>query len=1173
MGKKEKLFELFPPVSTKEWMQKIIADLKGADFKTKMVWKTREGLEVMPFYRHEDIENLKYIDSFPGEFPFLRGKKSSNNNWRIRQNIIVTDYNAANRKAQELISKGVDSLGFIIADPESVSQENFNILLKDIAREAVELNFLSNGKAKEIVGYLISYLNRNGVDLQNIKGAIEADPLSRLMINGTLCIPVPDGFDYLAAVAGLTSALPRFRAIHLNASGFGNAGADIVQELAFGISMGAEYMVQLTGRGIKADDAASKIRFSFSIGSDYFSEISKIRAARVLWSAVISRFNPGYRSSAAMEIHCTTSEWNKTSHNLHSNMLRTQAEAMAAILGGADSLTVEPFDAVIRQPDEFSERIARNQQLILKEESYFGKVVDPSGGSYYIENLTHLIADNAWKLFLEIEEYGGFLASLKKGFIQKKIKESAAKCKTNISGKKIIFPETIQDPVNDEKIQPETWQRPEFSYSDAGNLTQRKKVFHNREQSNNNDHSWLTAEGIPVKNIFFSKDIEGMEHRDYAAGIPPFLRGPYSGMYVLQPWTIRQYAGFSTAEDTNAFFRRNLAAGQKGLSVAFDLATHRGYDSDHSRVVGDIGKAGVAVDSVLDMKILFDQIPLDKMSVSMTMNGAVLPIMAFYIVTALEQGAKPEELTGTIQNDILKEFMVRNTYIYPPEFSMKITSDILAYVTARMPKFNPISVSGYHMQEAGASCDIELGYTLADGLEYLRAGIKAGLDIDSFAPRISFFWGIGMNHFMEIAKLRAARMLWAKIVKGFSPKNPKSMALRTHCQTSGWSLTEQDPYNNVGRTCIEAIAAVFGHTQSLHTNALDEAIALPTDFSAGIARDTQLFLQRETNVCRAIDPWAGSYYVETLTHNIAIKAWEHIMEIERLGGMVKAIESGFPKMRIEEAAARAQARIDSGVQVIVGTNRYRLEKETPIEILEVDNTLVRDSQIKRLARMRAERNETECEAALDAITECVRTGEGNLLELAVEAASKRASLGEISYACEKIVGRYKAVIHTTSGVYSSEYKSDKDFEEAKALVARFAGKEGRQPRIMIAKMGQDGHDRGAKVVSTGYADIGFDVDIGPLFQTPAEAAKHAVENDVHVLGISSLAGGHKTLIPQVISELKLLGREDILVIAGGVIPSQDYQFLYDSGVAAIFGPGTSITKAAKHILEILLRSF
>jgi methylmalonyl-CoA mutase len=643
-------------------------------------------------------------------------------------------------------------------------------------------------------------------------------------------------------------------------------------------------------------------------------------------------------------------------------------------------------------------------------------------------------------------------------------------------------------------------------------------------------------------------------------------------MYAMRPWTIRQYAGFSTAEESNAFYRRNLASGQKGLSVAFDLATHRGYDSDHERVVGDVGKAGVAIDSILDMKVLFDGIPLNKMSVSMTMNGAVLPIMAFYIVAGLEQGAKLEELSGTIQNDILKEFMVRNTYIYPPEFSMRIIADIFEYTSQKMPKFNSISISGYHMQEAGATADIELAYTLADGLEYLRTGVNSGLDIDSFAPRLSFFWAIGMNHFMEIAKLRAARMLWAKIVKQFNPKNPKSLALRTHSQTSGWSLTEQDPFNNVGRTCIEAMGAALGHTQSLHTNALDEAIALPTDFSARIARNTQIYIQDETQICRAVDPWAGSYYVETLTHELAHKAWDHILEIEKLGGMAKAIESGLPKLRIEEAAARTQAKIDSGAQVIVGVNKYKPEHEEPIDILDIDNTAVRESQIERLKKLRAERNEEEVRKALDAITECVKTKKGNLLELAVDAAKKRATLGEISYACEKIVGRYNAVIKTVSGVYSSESSRDADFKKARSLAKEFAEKEGRQPRIMIAKMGQDGHDRGAKVVATGYADIGFDVDMGPLFQTPAEAAKQAVENDVHVLGVSSLAAGHKTLVPQVIEELKKLGRDDIMVICGGVIPAQDYQYLYDAGAVAIFGPGTSVSKAAIEILTLLLQS-
>ncbi len=681
---------------------------------------------------------------------------------------------------------------------------------------------------------------------------------------------------------------------------------------------------------------------------------------------------------------------------------------------------------------------------------------------------------------------------------------------------------------------------------------------------------WLTPEKISVKPVYGKHDILDFEHLNYGAGLPPYLRGPYSTMYVMKPWTIRQYAGFSTAEESNAFYRRNLAAGQKGLSVAFDLATHRGYDSDHPRVVGDVGKAGVAIDSILDMKILFDQIPLDKMSVSMTMNGAVLPILAFYIVAAEEQGVSMDKLSGTIQNDILKEFMVRNTYIYPPVPSMKIIADIFEFTSKNMPKFNSISISGYHMQEAGATCDIEMAYTLADGLEYLRTGVNAGMSIDTFAPRLSFFWAIGMNHFMEIAKMRAARMIWAKLVNQFNPKNPKSLALRTHSQTSGWSLTEQDPFNNVARTCVEAMAATLGHTQSLHTNALDEAIALPTDFSARIARNTQIYLQEETNICRVVDPWAGSFYVESLTKEIAQQAWMHIKEVEKLGGMALAIESGIPKMRIEEASARKQARIDSGNDIIVGVNKYRLEKEEPIDTLEVDNTAVRISQIKRLEELKANRNNNEVKEALEALTRCAKEKKGNLLELAVDAARKRASLGEISDALELVYGRYKAKINLISGVYSSETMGNISFEQARKLADKFAEKEGRRPRIMIAKMGQDGHDRGAKVVATGYADIGFDVDMGPLFQTPEEAAKQAVENDVHVVGVSSLAAGHKTLVPQIIEELKKLGRPDIMVIVGGVIPPQDYDYLYNAGAAAIFGPGSVISDCAIKMLDLMM---
>ncbi|MCE1165478.1 MAG: methylmalonyl-CoA mutase [Bacteroidetes bacterium] len=723
--------------------------------------------------------------------------------------------------------------------------------------------------------------------------------------------------------------------------------------------------------------------------------------------------------------------------------------------------------------------------------------------------------------------------------------------------------------------------KPDFSKIDL-NLSSAKvtkkdweKKFKEETGKTVDEFIWQTMEQIDVKPLYTKEDTDKLEHIEYVAGIPPFLRGPYSTMYVQRPWTVRQYAGFSTAEESNAFYRRNLAAGQMGLSVAFDLATHRGYDSDHNRVVGDVGKAGVAIDSIEDMKILFSGIPLDKMSVSMTMNGAVLPVLAFYIVAAEEQGVKWEQLTGTIQNDILKEYMVRNTYIYPPEPSIRIIADIFKFTSENMPKFNSISISGYHMQEAGATADLEMAYTLADGLEYVRTGIKAGMDVDTFAPRLSFFWAEGMNYFMEVAKLRAARVIWAKLIKMFNPKNPKSMALRTHSQTSGWSLTEQDPFNNVVRTCMEAMAAALGHTQSLHTNSLDEAIALPTDFSARIARNTQLYLQDETGICKVIDPWGGSYYVESLTNELLQRGWKHILEVESYGGMTKAIEAGIPKLRIEEASARRQARIDSGRETIVGVNKFCLEKEEPIEILEVDNTAVRISQIKRINEMKSKRNEADVLASLEALTKCAETGEGNLLDLAIKAARNRATLGEISFALEKKWGRFQAVTRTISGVYSSEYASDDESKvaEAKKLTDEFAKKEGRRPRIMIAKMGQDGHDRGAKVVATAYADMGFDVDVGPLFQTPEETARQAVENDVHIIGMSSLAAGHKTLLPQLIEELKKLGREDIIVIVGGVIPAQDYEYLYEHGATAIFGPGTKIPEAAIAIMQEVNKRF
>ena len=822
------------------------------------------------------------------------------------------------------------------------------------------------------------------------------------------------------------------------------------------------------------------IFFQFEIGSDFFLEIAKLKAFRILWQN---------KTNQDAFIFTQTSKKNKETEFEYNNLIRTTTECISSIFGGSNAILIHSFS---KKPTEFSERIARNQQEILRKESYLNKVKNPTKGSYYIEYL---------------------ISELLKG---NKISE--------IEDKKEITEE------------------------------------------------WESAEGIKIKSEYEKEDIKDVEHINFVAGISPYLRGPYSTMYVTRPWTIRQYAGFSTAEESNAFYKRNLKEGQKGLSVAFDLPTHRGYDSDHARVIGDVGMAGVAIDSVEDMKILFNNIPLEKMSVSMTMNGAVLPILAFYIVAAEEQGVSMEKLSGTIQNDILKEFMVRNTYIYPPKHSMRIISDIFKFISHKMPKFNSISVSGYHMQEAGATADIELAYTLADGLEYIKTGIKSGMKIDDFAPRISFFWGVGMNYFMEIAKLRAGRLLWAKIVKEFNPKNPKSMALRAHCQTSGWSLTEQDPYNNIARTCIEALSAVMGGTQSLHTNSLDEAIALPTDFSAKIARNTQIYLQKETDITNTVDPLGGSYYLEKLTQELARKAWKHIKEIEQLGGMTKAIETGIPKMKIEQAAAKKQARIDSKKDIIVGVNFNQLQEEdSKIEILEVDNTSVRSSQIKRINVTKKNRDSKKVSLSLQKLIKSCKNGDGNLLELAVEASRNRATLGEISNAMEQVFGRYVAKNQTISGIYKMGIENNKTFKKALDLSDKFAKKYGRRPRILIAKMGQDGHDRGAKVVATSFADLGFDVDIGPLFQTPEEVAKQAVENDVHIIGVSSLAASHKTLVPKVISSLNNFERSDILVIAGGVIPKQDYNYLFNKGVSGIFGPGTVIAESAIEILEKLFK--
>lgn len=885
-------------------------------------------------------------------------------------------------------------------------------------------------------------------------------------------------------------------------------GADPVMQL---VSALVSFSNVYANNGLPTGPAFEQTTFLVPIGSQYLTEIAKLRALRYLLHKVSRAFGIP-EAQVPPFIHAQTLIRYKENETDYTNLVRATAQAMSAVVGGCDALTVLPFD---HSDNALARRLATHVSYILEHESFLAKVADPAAGAFTLEDMTLKLANAAWESFLNTTESDTF--------------------------------RSIPDQTDDQN--PGTGQLESFQ----------------------------TAEGIVLKTIFTENDLAGAGHLAFGAGTPPFLRGPYASMYLERPWTIRQYAGFSTAAESNAFYRRNLAAGQKGLSVAFDLATHRGYDSDHPRVTGDVGKAGVAIDSVEDMKTLFDQIPLDQMSVSMTMNGAVIPVMAFFIVAAQEQGVQPAQLTGTIQNDILKEFMVRNTYIYPPAPSMRIVGDIFAYASQHMPRFNSISISGYHMHEAGAPAHIELAYTLADGLEYIRTGLAAGIPIDDFAPRLSFFWGIGMNHFMEIAKMRAGRLLWAKIVKQFNPQNEKSLMLRTHCQTSGYSLTEQEPFNNITRTTIEAMAAVMGHTQSLHTNSFDEAIALPTDFSARIARDTQLFIQNETDLCKAVDPWGGSYYVEYLTIQLTEKAWQLIEEVEALGGMTKAIETGLPKMRIEEAAARTQARIDAGKEVIVGVNRYKTTEKQSFEILQIDNDAVRNAQIARLEAIRRDRSEPAVRHALQRITNaCTETGgkdmHSNLLALAVDAARKRATLGEISDAMEKEFGRYQSTIRSVSGVYRTEVSDDENFRRAREMSDEFARLEGRRPRIMVAKMGQDGHDRGAKVIATSFADLGFDVDIAPLFQTPQEVAMQAIENDVHVIGASSLAAGHKTLVPELIGELNKLGRSDIMVIAGGVIPAQDYQFLYDAGVKGIFGPGTVISLAAQEILTILMQA-
>ena len=1051
----------------------------------------------------------------PDERPLcnlLPAPGKTDNSWKAGVEIDASDPQKANAEALEHLENGMHSLLFNTCGIANLNEAFISSLLQNIKTDFASLYFSEVSKPLNFVQTLSKHDLFSGLKggLIDKSGALAADLLQ------------------------YSQAAKEFKTFGISDHEWLEKGATTSQQIGL-VAASVSDLFRELHPAVDPVKIASNITLNFTAGHSFFTEIAKYKAFRLLWRRITQTFSSTLIPEP--EITATTFREKPFKDDHYSTLIAHTTASTAAITGGCCTLFISHFDRSKNTDRAFAARLSRNIHHILKHESMLDLVMDPAAGSAYIETLSWKLAESALTVFEAIEKCGGMRCAIEQGFTTKLIvsaKECLADWGTETQKKKVI------------ECSSETYQPPPY-------------------------RKWPTLEGIHIKNIYTPDDISNAEQIKFAPGFPPYTGGPYTTMYTVRPWTIRQYAGFSTAEESNQFYRRNLAAGQKGLSVAFDLPTHRGYDSDHPRVIGDVGKAGVAIDSVEDMKVLFDHIPLDKMSVSMTMNGAVLPVMAFYIVAAEEQGVTPDKLGGTIQNDILKEFMVRNTYIYPPEPSMRIVADIFRYTAARMPKFNSISISGYHMQEAGATADLELAYTLANGLEYLRTGIEAGLGIDEFAPRLSFFWGIGMNFFMEIAKLRAARMLWSKIVKQFNPSNPKSLMLRSHCQTSGWSLTEQDPFNNVTRTCIEALAAVQGHTQSLHTNALDEAIALPSVFSARIARNTQLFLQEETDITKAIDPWAGSYYVETLTTELAEKAWKLIEEIEEMGGMVRAIEQGLPKLRIEEAATRRQARIDRGEDRIIGVNCCHANNSgINIETLEVNNTKVLNSQLEKLSKVKRQRNEKAVAAALENLMKCAQHHKGNLLEAAVEAAKARATLGEISDACEKSFGRYRSSVQLSTNVYNSQMNSNLLFMKAHELAETFTRHEGRRPRILVAKVGQDGHDRGAKVIAAAFADIGFDVDISPLFQTPEEVVQQALDNDVHLVGVSSLAGGHKTLVPAVVEGLREAGRNDILVIAGGVIPEKDYRFLLDSGVTKVFGPGTIITEAASTILQILI---
>ena len=1155
--------ERFPQPSIEEWREVAKRSLRGPSLQSLIV-TTAEGLEMKPLYTAEDLPADGVVRRPPGS-----------GTWETCLLVEGPDPAVAEARAAEGLVRGATSL-LLNADAGSAAL-NVSVTgdLEGILAAAGSAPvYLAGGAATPaLAALMVAAAGRH----EDLRGGFDYDPLASLAAGGEPLWNLERSYGLMAELVVWTEReAPFMRAIAV--STLPHAGAGASQEIALLLATGVEYLRALEAAAVPPEVACRRLRLLLPVGRDLFMEVAKLRAVRSLWARVAEACGVPEKERG-VPVHAITSPRSLDGSEPWTNLLRTTVEAFAAITGCADVLTILPFDHPAGTGEARARRLALNTSTILREESHLDRVSDPAGGSYYVERLTADLARAAWSEFQRIEARGGMAAHLKgldppatpeAGIPEgdgMSFEDAIAAAASGATAAELMqalggstAPASGEPPTTETRI-------PDFSAMGFGGAVPSGGLV--PEQP-----GWMTPEGIEVAPSYSPADLEDVDHLNGLPGIPPFVRGPYPTMYAARPWTIRQYAGFSTAEESNAFYRRNLSAGQTGLSIAFDLPTHRGYDSDHPRVRGDVGMAGVAIDSILDMRVLFDGIPLDQVSVSMTMNGAVLPVMALYIVAAEEQGVPPEKLTGTIQNDILKEFMVRNTYIYPPEPSMRIIADIFRYTSERMPRFNSISISGYHMQEAGATLDLELAYTLADGIEYVRRGIAAGLDVDIFAPRISFFWAIGMDLFMEIAKLRAARLLWADIMRGFGAADPRSLALRTHCQTSGWSLQAQDPFNNVIRTSIEAMAAVFGHTQSLHTNSLDEALALPTDFSARIARNTQIQLQEETGICRTADPWGGSYYVEKLTHDLARRAWSHIAEVEELGGMAAATADGLPKRRIEEAAARTQARIDSGRQTIVGLNRFPVETEDELEVLRVDNRAVFKAQVARLEKLRAERDGAAVELALEELIRVAETGEGNLLDAAVEAARAKATVGEISDALEKVFGRHRAEIRAITGVYSSEVGDDmEDVKKARAMTDAFARSDGRRPRILVAKVGQDGHDRGQKVIATAFADLGFDVDIGPMFTTPEETARQAVENDVHVVGVSSLAAGHLTLVPQLKEALVKLGRPDILIVVGGVIPPQDHEALLEAGASSIFGPGTNIPEAAVELVEELTRRF